>query len=307
MEEDSHMFAFLGPDRCHEGIDLDMHNARGGEQHAVVAVEDAVMRWVEREQTGQDEACALLESLAEPGTYYVYQHLHRGAVFVSPGQRIRRGQKLGYIWGDNVWGHLHFAVVGYGPVPPYAERYRFLLNAFPQMYELWHGDLTPRPRLWTAGEFLFNRHRATNGNRKYLSEYGGLAGYGWLLGAWNVAGKVDSRARDDALNARLSGVLWPGTPAECTNPDPHYDFEVAVPRGQYRVKALLGDRDVASWQKCWFEGTEAGAFDLAAGQFAWTDERVVLVSDGRLTVRIELREGLPAGLGELHFARAEED
>lgn len=306
MEEDSHMLAFLGPDRSHEGIDLDMHDARGGEQHTVVAVEDAVVRWIEREQTGRDEACALLESLAEPGTYYVYQHLNRQKVFASPGQRVSRGQKLAYIWGDNAWGHLHFSVVGYGRVPLYGNRYRFLLNSFPQMYELCHGDLAPRPRLWSAGEFLFNRHRATNGNRKYLSEYDELVGYGWLLGAWNVAGKVDARARDDGLNARLSRVLWPGTPAECRGPAPHYDFEVAVPDGQFRVKALLGDQSSASWQKCWFEETEAGTFDLAAGQFAWTDERVVQVIDGRLTVRLELREDVPAGLSELHFVRSKD-
>jgi hypothetical protein len=42
MHENSHMFAYLRPVRSHEGIDLDLSDARGGEMHALVAPEDGV-------------------------------------------------------------------------------------------------------------------------------------------------------------------------------------------------------------------------------------------------------------------------
>jgi murein DD-endopeptidase MepM/ murein hydrolase activator NlpD len=61
----------------------------------------------------------------------IYQHLNRDKVFVQPGQSVKRGDRLAYIWGDWRWGHLHFSVVGDGGQPDYAGRYRYVLNCLP--------------------------------------------------------------------------------------------------------------------------------------------------------------------------------
>jgi len=153
MAENSHMFAYLRPQRSHEGIDIDLTPARGKEIHALVAIEDGTVRWVEHGQP--PEACLLLESESQPGLYYIYQHLNRDKVFVQPGQSVKRGDRLAYTCGDWRWGHLHFSVVGAGGQPEYADRYRYLLNCFPQLAELWHGSLAIETPVRTSGKFRF--------------------------------------------------------------------------------------------------------------------------------------------------------
>jgi hypothetical protein len=106
-----------------------MHAARGTKQHALAAIESGTVRWIDPQ--GQTDACLLLESDSCPGLYYMCKHLNAcgGFLFVRAGQHVARGERLAYIWGDHNWGHLHFAVAGYGPPPTYANRYTFLLNA----------------------------------------------------------------------------------------------------------------------------------------------------------------------------------
>jgi murein DD-endopeptidase MepM/ murein hydrolase activator NlpD len=98
MAENSHMFAYLRPQRSHEGIDIDLTAARGKEIHVLVAIEDGTVQWVEYGQA--PETCLLLESASQPGLYYIYQHLSRVKVFVQLAQSVRRGERLAYIWGD---------------------------------------------------------------------------------------------------------------------------------------------------------------------------------------------------------------
>lgn len=306
MEEDSHMFAYLGERRSHEGIDLNMHEARGRQLHALVAIESGTIRWIETSETAPNEACILLQSESQPGIYYVYQHLNENQLLVSPGQKVSKGQKLGYVWGDGAWGHLHFAVPAFGPAPAaFSQRYQHLLNTFPALYELWHGDLEPRPVRRAAGHFSFDRVRFSNGNTTHLGAFDDVVGYGWRLGRRSPAGKVEESVPDGGWgsNARLRRTLFAGTPAEATSADDHYLFEIAIPQGPRRVqvRVSVGDHNHATWQRVSFEGVPAGEYRLEANRFAWTPAVRVPVEDGKLTVRIDVDGHLPAGISELVF------
>lgn len=313
MGENSHMFAYLHEWRSHEGVDLDLHEARGLEKHVVVAMEDGVIRWIDTIHTRKHEACILLESATDPGIFYAYQHLNAEKLLVKTGDTIQRGQPLAYIWGDDVWGHLHFGVMAYGQCPKdYIEAYEYVINIFPQLYELWHGDLKERQRLWPSGVFLFDRHRATIRNRKALNGYRDFLGYGWLLGDWCPADQVENVTHfeklieeyDSSTNARLRKTMFAGSSGEATNPDDYYVFEIAVPPGEYVVKALVGDLDYPSWQHVYIEGVDAGEFALEANRFAWTPSLRLPVTDGKLTVRIDVQQdNTVAGLAELVFTK----
>ena len=306
MAENSHTFAYLRPARSHEGIDIDLTDARGKEIHALVAIEDATVRWIA--QGNSPEACLLLESASYPGLYYIYQHLNRDKLFVQPGQKVRRGEKLAYIWGDGRWGHLHFSVVGSGGQPDYGQRYRYLLNCFPHLVELWHGSLTLEIPVRTSGNFRFANQYWEDGNRQHLSAWSDVLGYGWQLGDWCAAGKVETSLTDEGgkpfQGARLSKIMHQQTEHPARNPQDWFDFEVAVENGTYRVRAEVGDQYAATWQWVEFEGVDAGTFELPPGQLRRTDERPVTVNDGRLTARIQLRDNrTPAGLRNLTFER----
>ena len=126
MNEGSPMFAWYGPNRSHEGIDFDLHDARGLRRHALVAVEDGTVRLARNRRNGTIS----LESLAQPGLWYIYQHTDGGqdSFLVREGQPVSRGQRLAYIWGDWRWGHLHFAVKLFGDVD--AGTYRLAAGEF---------------------------------------------------------------------------------------------------------------------------------------------------------------------------------
>ncbi|GEM_PF-286592 len=307
MDEDSGMFAYLLPTRSHEGADLNMHEARGQELHGLQAVEDGTIRWAT--PTGSaNEACLLIESAAQPGIYYVYQHLNVAKLRVQTGDTVTRGQLLGFIWGDWQWGHLHFSVVAKGPAPDYAGRYRYLLNTFPQLYELWHGSIDPVAPPITSGQFRFAEIYYLCEGRRRLHAYTDTIGYGWLLGDWCAAGKVDFRQPSGQANqsAQLRKVIHTQTGSPATNPNDWYDFEVRVENGNYLVSAEVGDAYSATAQRVEFEGEDAGSYELASGQLQWTSALTVPVSDGRLTVRIHLQNAsTSAGLRNLHFQKVE--
>jgi hypothetical protein len=303
MDENSGMFAYLRPTRSHEGIDLNLHEARGRELHAIVAIEDATVRWIEHGEP--NEACLLLESARRPGLFYIYQHVFRERVYVQPGQRVARGQRLAHIWGDWRWGHLHFAVLGCGEPPPFKDRYRHVLNCFPQLYELWQGSLDVLPPPVTSGEFRFAAEYWRNGNRRRLHAFSDTIGYGWLLGAWCTANKVEASFPNDGTrpgeSARVRKVMHSQTRFPAVNPNDWCDFEVAAPNGVYRVKAEVGDAYTATWQRVAFEGVEAGVFELPSGELRWTPELKVRVRDGRLTVRLMFQDQGIAAIRELLF------
>ena len=306
MEEDSHQFAFISPQRSHEGIDFNLHDARGHRRHALVAIEDATVRWIEYTKTGPNEACVLLESSANRGQFYIYQHLNRHAVLVKPGAKVERGKALGYIWGDGIWGHLHFAVVGRGGAPGFSDRYRYLLNAFPALYELWHGDLNPRSRKHTQGDWIFDRNKAANGNRKYLGAYNPLLGYGWQVADFCPALKVEPGPERDIhhldTSARLRKTLFEGTPAAAENPHNHYVFQIDVEAGVYEVQVRVGDRDLPTWQKLSINNTDLGTFERAPG-FTWTPLEHAKAPEGKLLLRVDLQAKQLAAVSAINFRK----
>lgn len=95
-----------------------------------------------------------------------------------------------------------------------------------------------------------------------------------------------------------------GTEAEFENPEPYYDFEVAVENGLYLVTAAVGDTFEPSIQKVYFEDTEAGVYETTEAGYAQTEELEILVKDNRLTVRLELvGDKNVAGISTLNFKK----
>jgi len=135
-----------------------------------------------------------------------------------------------------------------------------------------------------------------------------VLGYGWLLGDWCAAGKVEHSLPDEGgkpfQSVRLSKIMYTQAQRPARNPQNWFDFEVAVANGTCDLRAEVGDHYAATWQQIEFEGADAGTFEFPRGELAWTEEKSVLVSDGRLTIRIRLRDDhTPAGLRNLTFTR----
>lgn len=302
MAEESHMHAYLGwanwraPHwyRSHEGIDIDLHEARGKSIHPIVAVEDGPVEWVVHNAIDPNQACVCQRSATDPHIAYVYQHLNWPTVEVHKGQLLTKGQQLATIWGDNVWGHLHFAVTNAPETNTYELRYTALLNCFPQMYELWHGDTDPRDVRYSEGDFHFGLPKQDCGNRLKFFAYDDVVGYGWDLGDWCPARAVER-------GAVVRRTLHPNTPAQARNPKDHYDFLIRVHPGTYLVQAQVGSARGPSWQKVHFSDEYAGTFDLHDGGLLWTGSHEVAACDGWLRVRLRVRGEDEAGLGRLRF------
>jgi len=313
-EEESAMFSFcLRPDekgvvRCfsHEGIDFDLSESRLLEKHLIVAIENSSVVWIEENHAdqGSNEACVLLRSHSDPAVYYIYQHLNNKKLYVRKGQKLVRGDEIGYTWGSGNWGNLQFAVVKTDTVPAYNTRFKNALNIFPQLFELYAGTLSVFQKSYTRGSLSFGKAESISGNIKNTLAFSDLSGKGWQLGEWNPADRVESMAKGVAGNARLRKTLFRGTSIECINPDGYYDYEINVSPGVYRIRAEVGDVSEPSWQKVEFEGVLAGTFDVPANGFKWTTERAVKVTDGRLTIRIFLSPEKVAGLSSLVFQKA---
>jgi hypothetical protein len=315
VEEDSHMFSFeadkqrreaLG-NHSHGGIDIDLHEARGKEMHWLVALENSTVRWVNSDAGDAGKtACVLLESRSQPGIFYLYEYLNSENVIVKEGQQLVRGESLGTIWGDDAWGHLHFAVLKNDSVLSYPERYNNLINGFPQLYELYFKQTSGYSKRFSKGRLYFGRPRFVNGNQKNLLAFEQYSGKGWQLEKWNPADKVEGIINETEGNARLKKVLFEGTPAQCRNPENYFEYQINVRNGAYRIRAKVGDLFLPTWQKVEFEGVTAETLQLNAGETDWTSERIVQVNDGTLTIRIHIdKENRQiAGLGEIVFQQA---
>ncbi len=312
-EEDSYMFSYLGKNNAGKyesftGIGIDLHDARGIQKHWIVALEKSTVVWVEdKKQDKMDkQACVLLKSGTDLGIYYVYDALFKNNIEVKKGQKLVRGELIGTAWGDENWGHLQFAVVKSDSVPSYANRYHNTLNFFPQFYDLYFNLSYSFPKSFTRGKLDFGKASQYNRNQKNLHSFEEYSGKGWLLGKWNKVGKVESIARHKEGNARLRKVLFAGERAKSTNPNNYFDYEINVKNGVYRVRAKVGDLFFPSWQKIDFEGVKAATYSLDAGEQKWTTERVVKITDRKLTVRIYIdsENNKVAGLSEIVFQRA---
>jgi hypothetical protein len=315
VEEDSHMFSFeadkqrreaLG-NHSHAGLDIDLHDARGKEMHWLVALENSIVCWVKREVDDAGKtASVLLESVSQPGIFYLYEYLNSENVIVKEGQQLVRGEPLGTIWGDDTWGHLHFVVLKNDSVPEYSNRYNNVVNGFPQLYELYFKQSSGYSKRFSKGRLYFDRPRHVKGNQRNLLAFEQYSGKGWQLGKWNPADKVEGVVNGTEGNARLKKVLFEGTPAECRNPENYYEYQINVRNGAYRIRAKVGDLFLPTWQKVAFEGVTAETLQLNAGETEWTSERIVRVNDGTLTIRIYIdnENRQIAGLGEIVFQQA---
>ena len=247
-----------------------------------------------------------MQSKSNPSVFYVYDHLYANTVQVKEGQEVRYGELLGTVWGDENWGYLQLAVVKSDTIPDYENRYTNCVNFFPQLYELYFKNTFNFTKSFTRGKVDFAQQPQRNGNRKNLLAFEEYAGMGWDLGAWNTADKVMFCARGEQGNARLKKVLFGGSDAECRNPNNYFEYEINVRNGVYRVRAQVGDVEQDSWQKIEYEGFEAATYELAAGELKWTSEKVVKVTDRKLTVRIYVDPDNRkiAGISEIVFQQA---
>ncbi|WP_297093604.1 hypothetical protein [uncultured Draconibacterium sp.] len=315
LNEDNHMFSYQGNDcnssgaaKSNEGIGIALTDARGIQKHWLLAMEDSKVIWVEDQKDGRNSmaACILLQSNSNPSIYYVYDHLFANTVQVKEDQEVRQGELLGTIWGDENWSYLQLAVVQSDAIPDYKNRYANCVNFFPQLYELYFKNTFNFTKSFTRGKVDFAQPPQFNGNRKNLLAFEEYAGMGWQLGDWNTADKVMFCTKGTHGNARLKKVLFGTSKAECRNPKNYFDYEINVRNGVYRVRAQVGDVELPSWQKIELEGVEAATYNLAAGEQKWTSEKVVKVTDRRLTVRIYVdpENRKVAGISEIVFQQA---
>ena len=312
-EEESYLFSFLGLDksrgeeyyRSYEGIGFDMTELPGYGKHWIAAMENSTVVWIKEGKT-ENEACILLESDSQPGIYYVYDHLDRKSIDVNTGQKMIHGEVLGNAYDDSDWKNFQFAVVKTDSVPDYSNRFRNVVNFFPQIFELYFGQSFEFSKTYTKGHILFGLPSDLSGNREYAEAFEEYTGKGWLLGKWNPTEKVEWVSGKKKGNVRLRKELFSGTNAACENPENYFEYELNVPNGTYRIRANLGDIELPSWQKITFEGISAGTFELKPGELTWTGEKIVIVEDRKLTVRIYLDEenNKVAGLSEIVFQKA---
>lgn len=307
-EENSHMFSYAceGEEfNSHGGIDIDMHDARGLEKHWIIALENSRVVWV-KENKKEKECCILLKSESQPGIYYVYNHLNQRKIEVKKGDRLARGEAIGNIWGDEIWGHLHLAIIKSDTVPDIKSRYSNAVNFFPQLYELYFKQVYNFNKIYSKGIIHFGQGRDFHGNQKNISAFEPYSGKGWILGKWNVSDRVECVSEGEAANAQVRKVLFSQKKASCKNPNNWYDYEISVHNGVYRIRAKVGDASQPSWQKILFENVLASTYSLEAGEQKWTSEKAVNVIDGKLTVRIFVEENnlKPAGISQIVFQKA---
>lgn len=311
-DEDSYLFSYKiqgakSRKSCFsEGIDFDMQEARGIEKHWIVATESSTVAWVYEDKYLKNEASVLLQSSSQPDIFYLYSHLYSKRVEVRKGQQLEKGEILGTIWGDNNWGHLTFAVIKSDSVPEPGICAGNIVNVFPHFFGLYFQSSAIYSRNYRKGRLFFGKPNMYNGNQKNATVFEEYMGKGWITGDWNIAEKVETASKGTEGNTRLRKILFDGTVAEAKNPAGWYDYEICVPNNTYRIRTKLGDVELASWQKIAFEKVEVGIFTTEKGQFVWTPERVVKVTDGRLTVRIYIDETNEkvAGISEIVFQQA---
>ncbi|MDX8339839.1 hypothetical protein SLH46_11635 [Draconibacterium sp. IB214405] len=316
INEDNYMFSYMQQNcenkrempHSNEGIGIALSDARGIQKHWLLAMESSTVMWVEKKTDVRKnkEACILLQSDSNPSVFYVYDHLYVNNIEVKEGQKVRQGELLGTIWGDENWGYLQLAVVHSDSVPTFENRFANCINFFPQLYELYFKNTFNFSKTFTRGKIEFGRKPVLNGNQKNILSFEEFTGMGWNLGAWNTTEKVMHCTKGELGNARLKKILFANTAAECRNPNNFYEYEINVRNGVYRVRAQVGDVKQASWQKIEFEGIEAATYALEPGEMKWTSEKVIKVNDRRMTVRIYVdpKNQKVAGISEIVFQQA---
>lgn len=312
--EDSYMFSYQGagipkPGKfpLYPGVGLDIPGARMTGKNIILAVEGGRVVWTETRLPGseQPKAAVCVESRSTPGIYYIYRNLYNKQIFVSKNQKIETGDPIGSMWGDGNIENVQITVVKNDTIPLPGNCDRNIVNFYPQLLELYYGKQPANRQLFRKGQISFGKPAGKPGNVKNVAAFEEYLGTGWILGRWNTVDKVAWVSTRQAGNARLSQTLFRGQNAQCSNPGKWYDYEINVPDGVFRIRASVGDCLSPSWQKIDFEGINAGTYDLGKGEFTWTPEKIVRVTDGRLTVRIHTPgENGVAGISEIVFMQA---
>lgn len=282
-----------------DGINFDLTGARGLEKHWLVAMENSTVVWIKPEN---DKAVAvLLQSRSNSKIFYCYRGLYNRTLEVREGQNLLRGELIGTGWGNETRCFVRFSVVYADTIPSGPENLP-VLNFFPQLFERCFNHSLSLSRSFVKGNIKFGKNPGSN-----LLAFEEYSGRGWILGAWNPAARVEAASNGIQANARLNSVMFPGTSIECRNPQEWFDYEINVRNGAYRVRAKVGDAGKASWQKLVFEGVAAGTYSLDKNEFRWSPERIVKVTDGKLTLRFFVEEtgSVPAGISEIVFQRAD--
>lgn len=310
-EEESYIFSYTknmanGQFFAYPGIGIDISDARGLEKHWIVALEESTVVWVEETEEDGNSVCVLLKSGLNEGIYFVYDRLFDKNLEVRKGQQLQRGELIGTAWGDNLWGYLQLAVVYSKQEPEYATRYQNCVNFFPQLHQLYYQQTYAVTKSFRKGKIEFGRAPFLNRNVQNASAFESFFGKGWVLDRNNTAGRVEWVARGQEGNVRLSKTLFKGTPAAWTNPKNYYCYELNVQNGVYRIRAKLGDIEQNSWQKISFDDVETPAYDLPAGEQKWTAEKVVRVTDHRISVKVyfDTSGKKVAGLSEIVFQQS---
>lgn len=312
--EDTYMFSYQPGqgagkevERSYGGVGIDLRESRGMEKHMVLAIENGRVMWTESalQGTADPQVAVCIQSESSPQIYYIYEHLHSKSLMVKKGQRILKGEGIGYGWGEGAWNHLRVGAVYSDTIPGFRHRHSNSVNIFPLLLDLYFGRQPIFSHAFTKGQIYLGRSSHLNGNSKNVSAFEEYHGTGWNLGRWNNADKVEWYSNRRSGNARLRKVLFPGESAQCVNPEYWFDFEINVRNGTYRIRALIGDHQLPSWQKVEFEGVAVGTFKRAAGQLDWTNERIVKVHDGKLTIRIFVDDEHVAGISEIVFQQAQ--
>src|SRR5690554_160064 len=312
-EEDSYTFSFYrsGGSKSeyytYPGIGFNMHDARGMQRHWLISVENSRVVWIDDSQVDKNnnQSCILLQSESNPNIYYAYNGIYNKNVVVKKGQRLMRGDAIGAAWGDDTWGHVQFTVINSKTEPLPGEGFCNVVNVFPQLFNLYFRNTSFISKSFSRGKIVFGKPRRLSGNQIFAHEYENYSGRGWITGKWNPADKVEWISEGMNGNVRLKKVLFEGTHARARNPEDHYEFQIAVSNGTYRIRAKVGDVQEASWQKIEFEGVGAAVKSLNAGEFDWTGERVVQVKDGTLNTRIYIdpKNVKVAGISEIVFQK----
>lgn len=312
--EDTYMFSYqpgtrAGKDkeRSYGGVGIDLRESRAMEKHMILAMESGRVMWTESalQGTGDPQVAVCIQSESSPQIFYIYEHLHNKSLMVKKGQRILKGEGIGYGWGEGAWNYLRVGAVYSDTIPGFNHRHCNSVNIFPLLLDLYFGRQPVFSHAFTKGQIYLGRSEHLNGNSKNVSAFEEYHGTGWILGRWNTADKVEWVSSRRSGNARLRKVLFRGEPAQCVNPNDWYDFEINVRNGTYRIRALVGDHQLPSWQKIEFEGVAVGTFKRDAGVLDWTNERIVKVHDGKLTVRIYVDDEHVAGISEIVFQQAQ--
>jgi hypothetical protein len=307
-EEDSYLYSIQYKDKnsiknCIEGVDFDLQNSKGTEKNLVVAVENSFVEWIYSEDGNKNEASILLKSSSQSSVFYLYQHLDSKKLEVRKGQMLEKGDLIGPVFYEGSWAHLTFSVIYSEQLPEAGLCEDKIVNGFPQIYELHYNSTASFYKSFKKGRIFFGKNSSINGNQKNASEFENYTGKGWNTGEWNISEKVETVSKGTEGNVRLKKVIFENTKAKAENPKNYFEYEIQVPVGNYRIRAKVGDVELPSWQKVVFEGVETNAIATEKGQFSWTSERIVKVSDGRLTLRIYYDESnnKVAGISEIVF------